>query len=311
MTAFSKTDLLNYVSGAIPDNNAGLISAADVRNSIVNTVDSIQKIVANSNFYVEGFVNDVLIKKTDQQGGTLYVDSGIYFTNGGGRQYVPYPGATGIQHNSLGGLTDGDPHTQYLPIVGGRPMLGNLGMRAFWINSSGSADPTSTGRGISFGRVSTTRENVNVGSGTSVVFLNDSSVINSARGVAKAWIRFDATSGVTVGKTLYVLDSYNISCIKHEDTGKFTITFNSGVFKDNNYVALGHSNARSTASGITDFSQCTVSMPHRTGNDTNSLRKISFAVLDDSNTYVNAKINELVVFGTEPNGLGNPSITIE
>jgi hypothetical protein len=135
--------------------------------------------------------------------------------------------------------------------------------------------------------------------------------MNSARGVAKAWIRFDSTSGVAAGKSLYVLDSYNVSGIRHEDTGKFTITFNSGVFKDNNYVAVGHSNARSTASGITDFSQCTVSTPHRTGNDTNSLRKISFAVLDDSNTYVNAKVNELVVFGTEPNGSGNPSVTIE
>jgi hypothetical protein len=295
----------------IPDNNAGLISAADVRNSLIDTVDSIEKIVSESNFTNTPFKNDVTLETTNGAGGTLYVESGINFSNGGGIQTVPYPGPTGISHNSLGGLSTGDPHTQYLPVGGGRPMGGNLGLGTNWLNSSGNADITSNGRGLRFNRVSPTNENINVGSGTSFVYLRDSSTMNSARGVAKAWIRFDATSGVEVGKTLYVLDSYNISGIKHEDAGKFTITFNSGVFKDNNYLAIGHSNARSTANGIADFSQCTVSTVNRTGNDGTSLRKVSFAVLDDSNTYVNAKINELVVFGTEPAGSGNTSVTIE
>ena len=317
MTVRSKTELASstgILTQRIPDNNAGQISAADVRTSMIDIVDSINQIVASGNFNSETpFVNNVRLQKDGNTGGILYVGSGIDFINGGGMQYVPYPGLQGLSHNSLADLSAGDPHQQYLVTSGTRQMMGSLGMRDNWINSSGSADITNNNgyRGLQFSYVNPTGENINVGSGTSFVYLKDASRMNSARGVAKAWIRFDSTSGVAVGKSLYVLDSYNISGIKHEDTGKFTITFNSGVFKDNNYVAVGHSNARSSASGITDFSQCTVSTPYRTGNDTNSLRKISFAVLDDGNAYVNAKVNELVVFGTEPNGSGNPSVTIE
>ena len=314
MTVRSKTGLISYIGSVIPDNNAGQISAADVRNSIIDTADSINQIVASGFFDSETpFVNHVRLQRDGSTGGILRVGSGIDFISGGGMQYVPYPGPGGISHSGLADLSAGDPHTQYLISNGSRSMTGSLGMRNNWINSSGSADITNNNgyRGLQFSYVNPTGENINVGSGTSFVYLKDASRMNSARGVAKAWIRFDSTSGVAVGKSLYVLDSYNISAIKHEDAGKFTITFSSGVFKDNNYVAVGHSNARSSASGITDFSQCTVSTPYRTGNDSSSLRKISFAVLDDSNTYVNAKINELVVFGTEPNGSGNPSVTIE
>lgn len=308
MTVRSKSGLISYIGSAIPDNNAGQISAADVRSSIVDTVDSINQIVASGNFNSETpFVNDVRLQKDGNSGGTLYVGSGINFINGGGMQYVPYPGPQGLSHGSLADLAAGDPHTQYLPINGNRKMSNNLGMGNSWINSSGSADVTSTGRGLQFGYVGPTVENVNVGSGTSLVFLKDKSRMGSARGVAKAWINFDASG---VNHTPVVRDSFGVSGINKDGIGKFTITFHSGVLADNNYVALGSSNARGTATNGTDFQTNTIGMSYRTGNDTSSLRKLTFYVQDDGGQYVDAEINDLVIFGTEPGGSGSPPVTV-
>lgn len=307
MTVRSKSNLLSYISGVLPDNNAGMISAADVRNSIVDTVESIEAIVASGNFNSQTpFLNDVRLIMSNSNGGTLYVGSGIEFP-GGARQYVPYPGPGSIQHNSLTGLDAGDPHQQYLVSSGTRAMTGSLGMRNNWVNSSGSADPTSTGRGLQFVYGSPTTETVNVGSGTNIKFLKDNSYMNSARGVAKAWINFKA-SGVD-GFPL-VRDSFGVSGINKDATGKFTITFNSGVFADNNYVAVGSSNARGTSTNGTDFQTNTVGLSFRSGNDATSLRKLTFYVQDDGGQYVDADLNDLVVFGTEPGGSGSPPVTV-
>lgn len=309
-------DLVSYINGALPDNNAGQISAADVRNSIVDTVVSINTIVSSGDFNVATpFIKNVRIKRTDgQDTGLLIVESGVVFQGYSNTpQLVPYPGPQSINHNQLSNLNVGDPHPQYVPVSGTRTFTNNTGFGNGWINSSGSSIvETTTGKGLQFSHVSSSRENINVGSGTQFVFLRDQSVMNSARGVAKAWINFDSTSGVTVGKTLYVLDSYNVSGIKRDDTGKFTITFVSGVFKDNNYIAFGWSNGRSTVDSVTDFNECTVSTSYKTGDDASSLRKLGVAVYDKyNNNYINAKLNQIVVFGTEPNGSGNPNITIE
>lgn len=306
MTVRSKSDLISYISSVIPDNNAGMISAADVRNSIVDTAQSIEAIVASGSFTSTPFVNDVKLQMSNGAGGTLYIGSGIEFP-GGGRQYVPYPGPGSIAHNSLTGLDVGDPHQQYLVSSGTRPMTGSLGMKNNWINSSGSADPTNTGRGLQFVYGSPTSETINVGSGTSVTFLKDKSRMGSARGVAKAWINFDASG---VNSLPVVRDSFGVSGINKDGVGKFTITFHSGILADNNYAAIGSSNARGTSTNGTDFQTNTVGLSFRSGNDATSLRKLTFYVQDDGGQYVDADLNDLVIFGTEPGGSGSPPVTV-
>lgn len=309
MTVRSRDELIGVPNGIIlqrlPDNNAGQISAADVRDSIVDTVDSIINIVRNNDFSVQPFLKDVSIK--NGVSGILEVGSGIKFSDGK-MQYTAYQGAGGIQHDTLGGLTAGDPHTQYLRVDGGRQMLNNLGLGIYWINSSGNTTlTTSTGRGLSFSYVNNSSENVNVGSGTSLYFQKDKSVMNSARGVAKAWINFDA-SGINGLPT--VRDSYNVSGIQKLETGKFKIIFHSGVFANNNYVAIGSSNSTTASGSKEDFANNTIGMVMREGNDGTSLRSLTFVIRDDGGQYVNAKINDLVVYGTEPGGSGQPPVTI-
>lgn len=325
MTVRSKSELIASDTGIIrqriPDNNAGLISAADVRNSMIDIVESIEVIVSSGNFNSSTpFVNNVRLRHANSVGGILYAESGIIFpnaSNGSDIQLVPYPGPGNIAHNQLSGLGTGDPHVQYVPINGTRSMTGSLGMSTFWINASGQADPTSNNgyRGLQFSKLTNTSESINVGSGTSFVFLKDTSKIDSARGVAKAWIRFQG-SGIGGNGSPAVLDSYNVSGIKKEATGKFTIIFNSGVFKDNNYVAIGHSNGRMTSSSREDFSENTVSMSYRTGDDAQKLRSVSFVVMGKPEEagaggyYLDAIVNDLIVFGTEPGGSGITTVSI-
>ena len=237
------------------------------------------------------------------------VGSGVQFPTGP-VQTLPYPGPQSINHNQLDNLGDGDFHPQYIPATGSRTFTGNIGFRNHWLNSSGNSNiESSTGKGLQFTYISPSRDNINVGSGTQFTFLSDKSVLSSARGAAKAWIRFQA-SGVGGTGVPAVLDSYNVSGLKKEGTGKFTIIFNSGVFKDNNYVAIGHSNGRSTAINREDFDDNTVSTSYRTGDDALKLRSVSFVVKDDSGDYKDGIVNDLIVFGTEPAGSGVNIVTI-
>ena len=145
MTVLSDQTIKANIQADLADNNAGLISAADVRNNMYNIVDSMKQIVASGDFdAAHPFVNDVRIKinNDNTEGGSLIVESGIVFSNplgNNGIQVVPYPGANGIQHSGLAGLTIGDPHPQYLKLTGTRNMDANLGMGGpdNWINASG------------------------------------------------------------------------------------------------------------------------------------------------------------------------------
>jgi hypothetical protein len=312
MTAKNKDALIAYVTGVLADNNAGQISAADVRISIIDTIDSIVPIVSSGDFDSYPFIKNVRIKRTDGDGDTghLIVDSGIKFSDDS-IQYVAYPGAMAISHTGLAQLNIGDPHPQYVPISGTRTFTNNIGFSNHWINASGSSRlETTNGKGLQFTYLSPSRENINVGSGTQFTFLNDRSVLNSSRGVAKAWIRFQG-SGIGGDGSPAVLDAYNVSGIKKEDRGKFTIIFASGILKDNNYVAIGHSNGRSTSASREDFSENTVAMVSRVGDDAQKLRSVSFVVMgEDTGTYLDGIVNDLVVFGTEPGGSGNPPTVV-
>jgi hypothetical protein len=311
MTIRAKSVLIDNINNNLADNNAGLISAADVRNNMVDIVDSINQIVASGNFNADTpFVNTVKLQIVSGSGGILIAESGIRFGVGGSSelQTQPFLGVAGINHNQLGNLTAGDPHTQYILASGARVFSGNLGLSNNWINSSGSRVASeSNGRGLQFVYKSSSEEHVNVGSGTSIKFLKDESIITSARGVAKAWINFDA-SGVNHIPT--VKDSYGVSGLYKHEVGKFTITFNSGVFKDNNYVAFGYSNATSTSGSKEDFINNTVGLVSRAGNDGTSLRTLTFVVRDEGGQYIDSELNHLVVFGTEPNGSGQPPVVV-
>jgi hypothetical protein len=294
MAIKSKQDLLNTIGNELADNNAGLISAYDVRHNLEDIVDSINQIVASGDFNATNpFSANVRAKIVANAGGMFVAESGINFPNGGGTQYVPYPGAGGIVHNTLSGLTAGDPHTQYMPLTGARVMSNNLGTGSVWINSSGNSQVSSSNnRGIKFQYVSSTVENIIVGSGSKLTFNKDGSTFDTANGVAKAWINFDSSVSPPVVKS-----SYNIHTLEKVATGKFKIYFSSGVLLNNNYVAIGSSNARSSADNGDDFDNNDVGTFYRTGDDASALRSVSFHVKDKAGVFFDAEVNNLVVFG--------------
>lgn len=297
MAVLSKDQIKTNIQSELADNNAGLISAYDVRHNMEDIVDSINQIVASGDFDVSTpFTgSNVRAKIVNNQYGMFVAESGISFPNspGGGVQYVPYPGPGNIQHNDLAGLTVGDPHTQYLHLNGVRVMQDNLGTGSNWINSSGNNGGLSDNHGIRFQYVSPTQENMIVGSGTSVRFDADGSSFSSGKGVAQAWINFSASGGV-----IQVRDSYNIRQIERDGgTGKFLITFTSGVLANNNYVAIASSNARSDNDSGEDFSVNTVGIVRRYGDDASMLRKLTYHVINDAGEYVDAAMNDLVIFG--------------
>jgi hypothetical protein len=297
MAILSRDALTANIQSELADNNAGLISAFNVRHNMEDIVDSINQMVASGNFDASTpFTgSNVRAKIVNGQYGSFVAESGIIFPNaGGGVQYEPYPGQGGVNHNSLAGLTAGDPHTQYININGVRAMENNLGLKNNWVNSSGNSSiVSSNNRGLRFQHVQNLEESVIVGSETKFVFSSDNSTLDSSKGVARAWINFSGSGNIVVR------DSYNIKQIERVDNspGKFKITFVSGVLENNNYVAMGSSNARSDNDEGEDFDRNTVGLVKRSGDDAATLRSITFYVLNSEGQYVDATMNDLVIFG--------------
>ena len=111
-TMKSSGDLLASIGADLSDNNAGLISAEDVRHNMEDTVFSINRIVASGDTEVEfPFFNNVTISNAHGTKGKLFVESGIMFPNSPTVserteiQLRPWLGPGGIQHNDLAGLT--------------------------------------------------------------------------------------------------------------------------------------------------------------------------------------------------------------
>jgi len=289
--AKSKAEILANISTELSDNNAGLISARDVRHNMEDTINSINGIVSSGDHNVAyPFVNNVRVS-SDNGNGMFVTESGITFDNGlpnAGSQYEPYPGAGAILHNTLGGLTTGDPHLQYLPVDGSRGMEANLMMTDYWIGSSGTIN-----RGIKFQyEVDSDAKRVEQVLVSGQLIFEDSSRISTGNATAKAWVNFDASTG-----SPSINSSHNISSITDLAVGKFQINFTSGVLSDNNYSAIGNSNARDSADDNTDFDRNTVGLVVRQGDDAVTLRNLSYSVLNELGAYVDAKVNDLVVFG--------------
>ena len=291
MTVKSKADILSSIAADMADNNAGLISAEDVRSNMTDTVDSINSIVGSGDHDVAyPFVNNVRTQKL------FITESGVQFPTG--TQYEPYPGPGLVIHNDLGGLTTGDPHTQYLPVAGTRPMTSGLPMGdGNWINESGHPS-----RGLRFEYGDS--ETIHVAGSFKH---SDNSTQSSAKGVASAWINFD---GSGVSNIPVVNASHNIDSITRLEQGKYQIYFTSGTLMDNSYVAVGNSNSTTSASSKEDFDLNTVGLVLRAGDDASALRSITYVVRNDNGEYVDSEINDLVVFGHSPGTTADTGVTV-
>lgn len=309
MAVKSQSEIITNIQTELADNNAGLISAYDVRHNMEDLAESVNYIVGSGNFdSTTPFTgSNVRAKITGNQYGKFVAESGILFPNAGGgseaanTQYVPYPGPANIDHNDLANLTTGDPHTQYVNIDGSHKMTNNLALGTSWVNSSGNTNSlvSSDDRGIKFSYAGTTSELMHVGDKTTINFDLDNSQMFSAKSVAQAWIKFEGTSG-----NIVVNSSYNISAINHIDNGYYKIFFNSGTFDNSNYIAVGNSNSTTGSGSPQDFDLNTVGVIERANN------YLTFVVRNDNGEYVNARVNDLVVFGNASGVTANASPTI-
>ena len=153
-TIKSSGDILASIGTDLADNNAGLISAEDVRHNMEDSIASVNRIVCSGdldNQYPLYNVVRISNKLADGEApsvtkthGDVVIESGIFFPNAPAnpakRQTEPWLGEEGINHNNLANLTAGDPHTQYYALNGARNLTANFKAGNHWINASGFDD---------------------------------------------------------------------------------------------------------------------------------------------------------------------------
>ena len=310
-TMKSSGDLIASISTDLADNNAGLISAEDVRHNMEDVAFSINRIVASGD--TDGsfrFYNNVRIAATGLGStgaeGRLVMESGIQFPNApDGKttlvQVVPYPGEGGIIHDNLIIDQTSHPHTQYYHKTGvnqaNNVLTGNVPVgHANWINASGYD-------AIGFKFVPVKGHEQEIYTSGALRFADGSSIANG-KGVAKAWCNFNA-SGDGTDNLPAIRSYYNISGITRLAPGKLKITFNSGVFDSNFYVAIGSANGTTASGSREDMSVNTVGTVLRRGNDgpddADNPRTCTYVIRNQSEQYVDAEICDFIAFGTEPN----------
>jgi hypothetical protein len=304
-------ELIATISSELADNNAGLISAYDVRHNMEDIAFSINKIVCSGDTDVNfPFFQDVRAKRTagaTPKGGTFIAESGIVFpnspVNNTERQVQPFLGVENLQHDSLGGLTAGDSHTQYYNRNGVRPLTGNMSTNTHWINKSGVPNV-----GFRFEQLNptATQQEIYV---SGRMRWGDNSILDNSKGVAKAWAYFSA-SGANNAPEIYAW--HNIHSISRKgEAGKLKITFASGTFTNNNFVAIGTSNGTTTNSNLLDMDVNTVSCIARSGNDGTMLRSVTYVIQDEGGQYVDGKVCSFVAYGYSPSeSSGTPPLMI-
>lgn len=314
MTVKNTGDLLSSINADLANNNAGLISAEDVRHNMADAVESINLIVSSGDFDVTWpYVNDVRAKRNSvtNTGGMFIPESGINFVNGGGIQYEPFKGVSNIDHDSLGGLPGTDPHTQYILADGTRAFTGNVSVKDNIVSASGTS-----ARGVMFKYINDNREDIHIKGSGQLMFEMDSGRMSSAKAGAKAWITFNTSGNVApTNWAPVVYDSFNIAKFERLQAGKFRLTFTSGVLGNNYYVALGSARFRhgesssNTASDGSDFSQGFIGLAQRSGSDdiASDPRQLTFNVLAEDNTYVESDQCDLVIFGRGSGVLDSPT----
>lgn len=308
MAVRPQDEILDNINSDLADNNAGNISASDVRTNMEDAVESMIPIVASGNFNASPFVgNNVRIGVSDDlEYGQLIVESGIRFDNGTGTeeqlQIVPFLGEEGIIHNNLDGLNLGDPHSQYINVNGIRKAERNIGFGDNWINAEGSSDglpATYDDHGLMFESTDDDMEIVHLGNKSVIKTDIDGAEMSSAVQVAQAYVRFIGSGDMAV------VDSHNISQIeRYDDPGKFRVYFKAGLFDTGNYVCIANSNATTDDGNPEDFDLNVAAVVERTPE------YVSFVVRNDNNEYVNAAVNDLVVYGRASGVLNNESVTL-
>jgi hypothetical protein len=299
----------------LADNNAGAISAFDLRHNMEDIAFSINKVVSSGETEVEfPFFNAVKLSKSDSSSptagadnGDLIAESGIFFPFADAvakrtkRQTEPWLGDTGIDHDSLLNLNN-DTHLQYYNRLGvdasrANALLGNMATDNRWINTSGIA-----GVGFQFIQTDAGATEQDINTSGNIKFMRDNSLIpNTAKGVAKAWCTFDASG---VGNVPVVRSWYNIESIERLAQGKLKVTFASGVFVENSYVAIGTSNATTASGSQEDFTVNTVGLVMREGNagpdDSVTKRTVTYVIRNENGDYVDSEICDLVAYGYSP-----------
>lgn len=348
MAIQNASDLVSSINTDIADNNAGSISAADIRNNMVDTVDSIVPIVASGDFQthkINGNNQSVIFAAR------IVAESGVKFdtsdTSGYSEankiQTIPFRGVGEIQHSGLAGLT-GDDHDAYVPTSGVRTFLGNIGLGDIyndidntlignnqgWINCSGNKGLVDLGitfnnHGLGFETTNPDTgkygEIIHVGSGnyggtdttySQFEFDYDKSTLHTAKSTALAWISFNGAA--------YLNGSLS-------DSGLSGITVNSAY----NVTAIEASGAGTykiyfksglIADGSTDYTV----VAHANGTTSNSgpqsmdlvtpavvVRNSDFftlAVRNDNGEFVNSRVNDVVIFGHQSGVVPEASVTI-
>ena len=337
---FSSGVLVASISADLANNNAGLISAEDVRHNMEDTVVSIRGIVAsgegsqNSKFE---FYNPIIASKSTadpatewEQPGTVFTsgdfvaESGIIFPNApeneDERQVRPWLGDSSINHANLAGL-GGDDHSAYYNLNGVRALTGNMKTNGVWINASGTdktglkfrpdvADDETSQTILVSGYIPPNRRWVHISeprqqpgySNAGGFEFMDKSIIPNGKGMAKAWIQLN-TSGIVDGvdDRPEIFSYHNISGVDRRGAGKFDITFTSGTFEHNRYVAVASANGTTTNSDRHDFEDVFVGIVTRNGDDDdNGLRKCEVAIKDTAGAYQDSEMVDIVFFGYSP-----------
>jgi len=333
--------LIGRISDELADNNAGLISAQDVRDNMEDTVYSIRGIVASGEtestftFYnpivaSSGAAGAAELDLPGATSGDIIVESGIFFDNqftkdnslDDKRQVQPWLGDGSIDHGSIAGLGDDD-HPAYYNLDGIRALTGNMKTNGVWINASGEDDTglrfrpdegmtdedATTQTILVSGYVppnrrwidgSSPRQQPGYSNAGGFEFM-DKSIIPNGKGMAKAWIQLN-TSGVVDGvdDRPEIFSYHNISGVDRRGQGKFDITFTSGTFEHNRYVAVASANGTTTNSDRHDFEDVFVGIVTRNGDDGNTLRKCEVAIKDTAGAYQDSEMVDIVFFGYSP-----------
>jgi hypothetical protein len=301
-------DLITSISTDLGDNNAGLISAEDVRHNLEDAVVSIKGIVASGNTDAEYpfYKNVRATKAADATQGIFIAESGISFPNypvsvaglSNNTQIQPYPGIAGLDHGELAGRDDDD-HVAYYALNGARACTDDFVLGNFWLNASGFSNvgfkfvPESGNSGGTF------HEQTIYTSGT-MKFSDNSVIPNTAKGVANAWICLDASGAATNEPA--IRSYHNISGVYRTGKGRLEIHFSSGTFRDVKYAAIGTSHGTTASGSNDDISVNTVGLVMRDMIDNNPDRQtVTCVVKNEGGDYVDAELIDCVFYGYGPN----------